>query len=147
LLAEAGRTDKLTWATRFDTLYKGRTIVVDSEITAEPEPGGTTGYDILYRVLPPGEANNFREGDVSRPDRIAMIDFTGFQLFELATPSVGNRIPFGARLAGFKYDEDRDLWVIRLEPKSGVFIKHTKALETIGWQTGSEVPAAEEGHR
>ena len=73
-----------------------------------------------------------------------MIDFTGFQLFELATPHVGERVTFGARLSGFKHDNDRDLWVIRLEPKSGVFITHTKALERLGWQDGSEIVAPTE---
>jgi len=147
LLAEAGRSDPLSWATRFDTLYKGRTIVVDSWITAVPEPAASGGYDLEYRILPPGQASNFRDRGDSRPDRVGVIDFAGFQLFELARPRAGRRVTFGARLSGFRYDGDRDLWVIRLEPKSGVFITHTKALEAIGWQDRSEGVEPEEGQR
>jgi hypothetical protein len=137
LLAEAGKTDPVIWPSRFETLYKKQAIVVDSWITAEPGLGGT-GYDIAYRVLPPGEASNFRDGGMSRPLRVGSIDFSGFQLFELARPTVGQRVTFGARLASFQYDGNRDLWVIRLEPKSGVFITHTKALEAFGWQSNPE---------
>jgi hypothetical protein len=147
LLAEAGRSDPLSWATRFDTLYKGRAILIDSWITAEPDRGGTAGYDIQYRVLPPGEGSNFREGGVSRPPRIGLIDFTGFKLFELATPHIGQRKIFGARLSGFKYDEGRDGWVIRLEPQSGVFITHPEALEAIGWPRAPDVAAPAEDQR
>jgi hypothetical protein len=138
LLAEAGRTDRLTWATRFEQLYKGRTIFVDSWITAEQGPDGSGSYDLAYRILPDGESRNFREGGDSRPDRVGAIDLTGFQLFELAHPHLGDRVIFGAALAGFEYDRDRDLWLIRLVPKSGVFITHTKALESIGWREGTE---------
>jgi len=148
LLAEAGRTDPLSWATRFDTLYKGRTIFIDTWIAAEPESDGSGGYDLWYRILPPGEASKFREGGESRPDRVGVIDLTGFQLFELAHPRAGSRVTFGAYLAGFEYDAkrgERGEWVIRLEPKTGVFITHTKALETIGWQSGPEVGESEEG--
>ncbi len=144
LLDKAGQTDSDTWANKFDTLYKGKAIIVDSWIKAEPDPAGSGRYDILYRVVPPGEGSNFREGALSLPARIGVIDFTGFQLFELATPHVGERKIFGARLSGFKRDNDRDLWVIQLEPKSGVFITHTKALERIGWQDGSEIVAPKE---
>jgi hypothetical protein len=144
LLAEAGRTDPLTWATRFEN-YKGRTIVVDAWITAEPGPDGSGAYDLSYRILPAGEARNFREGGESKPDRVGAIDLTGFQLFELAQPRAGARVIFGAALASFEYDAKRDqgdnhpgVWVMRLEPKSGVFVKHTKALEAIGWKEQME---------
>jgi len=144
LLAGAGRTDPLSWATKFDTLYKGRTIIVDTWITAEPDPAGSGGYDLLYRILPPGEASKFREGGESRPDRVGVIDLTGFQLFELARPRAGTRVTFGAHLSGFEYDTKREEWVVRLEPKTGVFITHTKALEVIGWQSGPQVVDSEE---
>jgi hypothetical protein len=145
LLAVAGRSDALAWETRFDTLYKGRSIFIDSWITFEPSQGSAEPYEILYRVLPPGEASNFRDGKNARPDRVCSIDLTGFQLFELARPSAGNRVIFGARLAAFKYDSAKDAWVIRLEPKSGVFITHTKALEAIGWRSEPEGGEAREG--
>jgi hypothetical protein len=138
LLAELGRTDRLTWATRFEQLYKGRTIFVDSWITAVPGPDGSGGYDLAYRILPDGESRSFREGGDSRPDRVGAIDLAGFRLFELAHPKLGDRVIFGAALAAFEYDSDRNLYMIRLVPKSGVFITHTKALESIGWIEGTE---------
>ena len=50
---------------------------------------------------------------------------------------------FGATLASFKYDDsESDAWLVRLEPKSGVFITHTKALDSIGWREES-TPTAE----
>ena len=39
MLEEAGRTDPDAWASKFETLYKGRAILIDSIITDEPEPG------------------------------------------------------------------------------------------------------------
>ncbi len=144
LLADAGRTDAATWESRFGTLYKGRSIFIDSSITVAPSPGTTSLYQILYRVLPPGEASNFRDGKSGRPDRVGVIDLTGFKLFEQAQPSVGNRVIFGARLASFKYDVDKDSWLIGLQPDSGVFITHTKALGALGYRTGPDVDTTTE---
>jgi hypothetical protein len=147
LLAEAGRTDPLTWATKFATLYKGRTIFVDTWITAEPEPNGSGAYALLYRILPPGEASNFRAPEGARPDRVGVIDLTGFQLFEPGKHHSGDRVIFGAHLAAFEYDGNQGTWVIRLEPKSGVFITHAKALEAIGYPVGQEVASSAEGQQ
>ena len=66
LLAEAGRTSSEAWASQFKTLYKGRSIIIDSWITATPE-SSPDGYDILYRVLPPGQPSNFVEGGAPGP--------------------------------------------------------------------------------
>jgi hypothetical protein len=145
LLAEAGRSDPLTWESRFETLYKGRSIFIDSWITYEPKPGSSEAYEILYKVLPPGEASSFRDGKNARPERVCMIDLGGFALFELARPGLGNRVIFGARLESFKYDSEKDSWTIRFEPKSGVFITHTRALEGIGWRSGPEGDEPREG--
>jgi len=62
-----------------------------------------------------------------------LIDLKGFQLFEQPPTRKGDHVTFGARLASFTYDSTRELWVIRLDPTSGVFIKHSKALEILGW--------------
>jgi hypothetical protein len=139
LLAEAGRMSPDAWASQFKLLYKGRAILIDSEIVAAPEPGGKGQYEIQYTILPPGEQASFRPGADARPDRIGVFDFTGFQLFELAQPRAGTRVPFGARLASFEYDGLRNCWIVRLEPKSGVFIKHTKALLSLGWPSATEM--------
>jgi hypothetical protein len=137
LLEELARTNPLS-REKIEARYKGRTIVVDSWITAEPGPDGAGSYDLSYRILPDGESRSFREGGESRSHPVGAIDLVGFQLFELARPHQDQRVIFGAALAGVQYDDDRKLWVIRLEPKSGVFIKHTKALEALGWKEGTE---------
>jgi hypothetical protein len=145
LLAQAGRDDPLTWESRFNTLYKGRSIIIDSWVTFAPSSGGAEPVEILYKVLPPGEASDFRDGKNARPDQICSIDLTGFRLFELAPPSVGDRVIFGARLASFKYDNEKGGWLIRFEPKSGVIITHTKALEAIGWRSSTDGDPPREG--
>ena len=61
LLDEAGRTDADSWASRFDSLYKGRSIFVDSIITAVPDGTPSSRYELLLRILPPGEATK-RDG-------------------------------------------------------------------------------------
>jgi hypothetical protein len=140
LLAEAGQTDPDTWASRFDSVYKGRSIFVDSIITAVPDGTASSRYELLLRIVPPGEATR-RDG---QPDLVAEIDLTGFKLFELVGPERGSRVPFGARLASFKYDATGTGasrgWVIRLEPDSGVIITHTKALDSLGWRQESVLP-------
>jgi hypothetical protein len=139
LLSEAGRTDPDSWDSRFKSLYKGRSIIVDTIVIAAPDGKAGSKYDLALRILPPGEASN-REG---RPDRFAVIDLTGFQLFELAGPQVGHQVVFGAKLESFEYDKASEGWVVRLVPKSGVFITHTKALEALGWHSEA-IPVAEE---
>jgi hypothetical protein len=131
LLAEAGRTSPETWATRFDTLYKGRAVIIQSRIRAVAE--GSSGYQLWYRVFSPGEASTPRDGGVPRADRFADIDLAGFELLESARIPVEHDVCFGARLASFRYDSDQKHWVVRLEPKSGVFVVHRKALEAAGW--------------
>ncbi len=132
MLDEAGRTDPAVWESKFDTLYKGRAIVIDSIIKEAPEPGPSSRYMLEYVVFPPGGATNFTEGRDARPDRFALIDLKGFELFDLARPQKGDHVSFGARLASFQPDPSHDFWWIGLEPKSGVFITRTKALEAIG---------------
>jgi hypothetical protein len=136
LLAEAGRMNPDDWAYRFKSLYSGRSIIIDTWITAEPDSSAGSGYDILYRILPPGQPSNFVDGGGSRPDRVGRIDLKGFRLFELGQLSVGNRCTFGARLVSFEFDREQAEWVIRLDPDSGVFIAHPKALAALGWKVG-----------
>jgi hypothetical protein len=95
-----------------------------------------------YVVLPPGGATNFIEGKDARPAKYALIDLQGFKLFEEAPPHKGDHVTFGARLASFERDESLNFWWVRLEPKSGVFITHPKALEAIGFPSAgaADVP-------
>jgi hypothetical protein len=141
LLAEAARTNPETWATRFDTLYKGRSVFIQSRIRAIPQ--GSSGYQLWYRVFSPGEASTPRDGGMPRADRFADIDLAGFELLELARIAVDRDVCFGARIASFRYDSDQKHWVVRLEPKSGVFVLHRKALEAAGWplpKASSDLP-------
>jgi DNA-directed RNA polymerase subunit RPC12/RpoP len=138
LLDELGRLGKEARESKFDTLYKGRSIFVDTIVTAAPDGTDSSKYELAFRILPPGEAGN-REG---RPDREGVFDLTGFKLFEHGL-EVGSRVIFGAKLESLEYDEDLKLWKFRLVPKSGVFITHTKALDSLHWRPES-IPSAEE---
>jgi hypothetical protein len=127
------------WASDFERFYKGRAIIFDTWITAVPGPESSSRYEIAYRVFPSGEGASFRGADTAQPDRFAVIDLSGFELFEMTRPSTGDRVTFGARLAFLGRDQERKRYVVRLEPKSGVYILHTKALEAIGWPPFSAV--------
>ncbi len=145
LLTEAGRTSRDDWQTRFDALYKGQYVIFDTHISAQPTPGKYPAYEVEYVVFPLGESTSFRRTDLAKPELFGRIDLSEFQLFELAHPQVGDRVTFGAKLAAFKYDVDNDRWLIRLEPRSGVYITHTKALESLGWPSIAEPDSQLEG--
>jgi hypothetical protein len=132
LLEEAARTSPQAWAIRFAMMYKGRAVIIDASITSTPETSGTNRYELDYLVLAAGEG--------SREQRYARIDLTGIEAITLAQHKVGDHVVFGARLAAFQYDSEAKEWMIRFEPKSGVSIKHFKALETMGWPSGSWNP-------
>jgi hypothetical protein len=145
MLQEAGRTEPDAWAARFETLYKGRSILIDSRIQAVPASGGPAGYLLDYRVFPPGEATHFLAVGAP-PERYAELDLAGFELLELGPPrSVGDRVIFGARLDSMRYDSESKRWVVRLEPKSGVIIVHPEALQAIGWPVPKEIDEPMEG--
>jgi hypothetical protein len=135
MLEEAGRADPAVWPSKFETLYRGRTILIDSIISDEPAPGASSCYTIAYVVFPAGGTNNFSGGKDAPPDRFGLIDLTGFQLFETAGTRKGDHVTFGAKLASFQRGDKA--WQIAFEPDSGVFITHTKALEAIGLTGGA----------
>jgi hypothetical protein len=133
LLAEAGRaSDPESWASTFDALYKGRSCLFDTFIEFTPEDSESGAYELGYVVFPPGEASRFGDGGVSPPDRFARIDLRGFEAIEQSGLKREARVTFGARLQSIVYDSGRKYWVVRLEPKSGVFITHHGALVAIG---------------
>ena len=139
MLEEAGRADPAAWPSKFETLYRGRTILIDSIISDAPAPGASSGYTIEYVVLPPGGTSNFSGAKDAPPERIGLIDLTGFKLFETAGTRKGDHVTFGAKLASFQHDGT--VWRIAFEPDSGVFITHTKALEAIGMTGGTSADA------
>ena len=114
---------------RFETLYKGRSIVIDTIITAVPDGTASSKYELAFRILPPGESSK-REGS---PDRKGVFDLTGFQLFEQPARKVGDQVIFGAQLQSLEYDAKSEWWLFRFMPNSGVYITHTKALESLHW--------------
>ena len=66
LLDEAARTSPQAWADRFDTMYKGRAVVIDATITATPDTPGSNRYELDYLVLAAGQG--------AREQRYARID-------------------------------------------------------------------------
>jgi hypothetical protein len=135
ILTEAS-ADPKEWKSRFSTFYKGKSIIVDTHVAAAPNASGTGGrYDLVYRVLPLGE------GD--KPNRVGRLDLDGFKLFEQPRRDVGERVVFGARLASWSLDLETGEWRIGLEPDSGVYLRHPRALEAIGWKGESE-PSSED---
>ncbi len=139
LLARAGRSDPDAWQSEFDTLYKGRSCLFDTTIVSTPAEGG---YEIAYIVFPPGEASRFGDAGLALPDRYARIDLEGFELFEQAHYVLNAHVTFGAKIRSLDYDAAKKHWVIRLDPKSGRFIRHHKALEASGWPSpeAAQVP-------
>ncbi len=131
ILDQAGRYDPKEWPAHFQVLYQGRTIIVDAQIVAVPGQEGTGdgAYELDYQIFPDGEG---------QPARLARIDTRGFRLFADARPKVGDRVQFGARLAGFTYNQEAEEWRITLEPDSGVFLTHPQALEVLGWPGADE---------
>jgi hypothetical protein len=138
MLDEAGRTEHELWKSRFETHYKGRGILIETTINEEPGAGPQSRYLVEYVILPNGSGNNFNDTRVMAPDKFGLIDFNGFELFNLAHPRKGDHVTIGARLASFAIDDKKEVWLVGLEPKSGVFIKHTKALEAMGWPRGAQ---------
>ena len=66
LLDEAARTSPQAWAGRFDTMYKGRAVVIDATITATPDTPGSNRYELDYLVLAAGQelGNNAMPGSI-----------------------------------------------------------------------------------
>ena len=132
LLDEAARSTPQDWAAQFDTLYKGRSVIIDATITATPETGPTKRYEIDYLVL--------TQGDGDPKERKAVIDLTGVEAITLAQRNKGDHVTIGGCLESFQFDVDAGEWVIRLDPKSAVSITYREALESLGWPSGAVLP-------
>ena len=123
MIDQAARADPQVWAKTFDTLYKGRTILVVAQVSAVPDGQGKGRFDLDYRIFPPGEGNE--------AERWGRLDLSGFQLFETLKPREKDSVRFGARIASFRYDADERVWLLGLEPNSGVIMTHEKALDAL----------------
>ena len=113
------------WSAHFESMYQGRSIILETTITTIPDPNRPDShYGDAYRIL---------VGRGTKPDATGRIDYAGFRLFELTEPKVSETKLFGARLQTLEFDLDRNLWVVTLEPNSGVFLTHPRALEALHW--------------
>jgi hypothetical protein len=114
---------------RFNSIYKGRAVILDAEIEDRVDDAPT----ITYRIL---------AGTGPRP-KIGFIDLAGFRL--LNDRKTGDRVTFGGRLASITLKDD-GRWAVALQPKSGVYVRSAeawKALENLGWSadtTGAPKP-------
>ena len=108
------------WAKRFDTFYKGRSVVVDALVARAAEGEKPAALD--YRII----------GDGRLP-KLGEIDLSGLKLFEAAPPRTGDTVSFGARLAAIRIG-DRGVWRFHLDPDSGVAMVRQEILDRIpGW--------------
>lgn len=105
----------------FESLDKGRSLVVESRVIATPENGGR--YDIDYRVaVGPGPSS-------ARP--LGRLDLDRLKLMKDLKPAVGDSILIGVRLENLELADGQ--WLVRLAPDSGVQLTNWDALATLGW--------------
>ena len=125
--------DVSAWSGHFAEQYRGRSILVETTITAVPDPGKPgSRYEDAYRIL---------AGRGPKAEARGQFDFTGFELFDLSQPKVGETKLFGARLAALEFNLAENAWFLTLEPDSGVYMTHAAALEAFHWPGGE--PAEE----
>ena len=131
LVEEATTSDVTGWSEHFQSMYQGRSIILETTITAVPDPARPgSQYADAYRIL---------VGRGPEPQAIGRIDYTGFELFDLTQPKLGEIKLLGARLHSLELDLENHDWVVKLEPSSGVFLTHPRALEAIQWPSGDPV--------
>ena len=119
------------WSAHFKSMYQGRSIILETTINAVPDPARPDShYADAYRIL---------VGRGPNPEAIGRIDYTGFELFELTQPKLGEIKLLGARLQTLEFDIENNLWVLTLEPAGGVFLTHPRALDAIHWPSGDPV--------
>lgn len=129
-LVEEGTTypDVKGWSSHFAAIYRGRSIILETTITAAPDPAKPgSRYEDAARIL---------VGRGTKPEAIGRVSYAGFELFDAAQPKVGAVVTFGARLAALEFDLAENAWLLTLEPDSGTFITHARALEALHWPTG-----------
>ena len=127
IIEEAETSERKDWPSKFAALYKGRSVIIEAPISAVPDPNKPgSGYQVYYPIY-------FGEGP--KPFGKGRIDVSGLKLFELSQPKLDEQKLFGGRYASIEFDLPSNEWVVKLEPDSGVFITHTKALSKIDWPT------------
>ncbi|MBX6314473.1 MAG: hypothetical protein IRY99_16400, partial [Isosphaeraceae bacterium] len=109
------------WPAQFAARYKGRSVIIEAHLIVEKE---SKRLELDYSIL---------VGRGPKPARTGKIDLTGFRLFEGVGKKEGDVVLFGARLAEVRLDADGRTWRVALQPDSGVFLRHFKALHALGW--------------
>jgi hypothetical protein len=107
ILASAAGTREEEWRAHFAERYRDRAVIFDDVVTRD----AAGRYELAtYEVRAPGE-----------PARVALNDLKLLAALRLAEP---RRLLFGARLARLSREEGggHGLWVIHLDPDSGVLI-------------------------
>jgi hypothetical protein len=107
ILQRAAGTRDAERQEQFNRRYRGRAVIFDDVVARDP--AGRFGLGV-FEVRAPGE-----------PARVELSDLKLLPALPLAEP---RRMLFGARLAGLAREErgGHGLWVIRLEPDSGVLL-------------------------
>lgn len=129
ILAEADPDPASDWPRRFESLYRGQAILLETNITQAPLKSGEGVFAVDYRVF---------VGRAAKPSRVGTIDLKGFKLFEQTQPEIGRKVLFGGRLSAVTLDEATNQWMIQLEPESGAYITHVSALSALGWPSPAE---------
>ncbi len=124
----ARASEPTEWARIFKTLHKHRSILIDAKIESVPEPGSSDSPTLDYTILC---------GNGPKPAAKGRLDLTGFDLLAGTSKKKGDGVLFGARLADITLDPRSGFWLVRLVPDSGEFLRHPKALESIGFITES----------
>ncbi len=120
------------WPERFETIYKGQSLILESTIAETPETSRSGMYELDYRIF---------VGRGPRPSREGRIDLKGFQLFESLAPKVGQNVLFGARLSSLRFEGG--VWRVRFMPDSGVILTQLKALPYLTRHDLPPIPAQE----
>ena len=132
ILADAS-ADPKDRDSKFGTLYQGRSIIIDAVIVATPEDKEGR-YEVDYRIIPTSEGSK----------RVGRLDLSHFHLFEDSKRKVGDHVIFGARLSSLSLDSVGNDWLFGVDPDSGVYMTHSKALESFGWPGETQVDVEED---
>lgn len=119
ILEERARAgDETAWASTFESLYKGRSILLENARISAVPAGEAGGYEIDYLILTQGPTG----------PRIGRIAVNDLELLKTTRPKANDIITFGAILIAIEPEANGNGWVFRLEPESGVQMTSAGAL-------------------
>jgi hypothetical protein len=133
LIEEAASANPAEWPSRFDAVYRGRSIILDTTISETPETSAGRRYEVDFRIYAGRGPIASREG---------VIDLEGFALLRSLKPRRGQPVVFGGRIDDLTFKDG--LWHLKLAPDSGVVMTHQDGLKHADWdpkQTASAKPS------